>query len=76
MILSHQNATYLTFIVDDIAAVVEKVRAAGGTLINAAPVTEVRPDVFLSFLRDPEGHILEIISYDDVSAYRNDIARI
>jgi lactoylglutathione lyase len=75
MILSHQSATYLTFIVDDIAAVVDRVRAEGGTLLNAAPVTEVRPGVFLSFLRDPEGHILEIVSYADVSAYRSDRVR-
>lgn len=73
MILAHQSATYLTFIVDDIAGVVEKVRAAGGTLLNDAPVTEVRPGVFLSFLRDPEGHILEIVSYADIAAYRDDL---
>lgn len=73
MILAHQSATYLTFIVDDIAGVVARVRAAGGTLLNDEPVTEVRPGVFLSFLRDPEGHILEIVSYADVAAYRSDL---
>ncbi|WP_206614853.1 VOC family protein [Paenirhodobacter populi] len=73
MILAHQSATYLTFIVDDIAGVVARVRAAGGILLNDEPVTEVRPGVFLSFLRDPEGHILEIVSYADVAAYRNDL---
>lgn len=72
MILAHQGATYLTFIVDDIAATVGRVRAAGGRLLNREPVTEVRPGVLLSFLRDPEGHILEIVSYADVAAYRAD----
>lgn len=75
MILSHQSATYLTFIVDDIAAVVERVRAAGGTLLNDRPVTEVRPGTFLSFLRDPEGHVLEIVAYSDIAAYRSDLVQ-
>lgn len=75
MILSHQSAAYITFIVDDIAAVVEQVRAAGGDLLNAEPVIEVRDGVLLSFLRDPEGHILEIVSYADVAAYRSDLVR-
>lgn len=75
LILSHQSATYITFIVDDIETVVEQVRAAGGGLLNAEPVIEVRGGVLLSFLRDPEGHILEIVSYADVAAYRSDLVR-
>lgn len=69
-ILSHAHATYLTFIVDDIAATVARILDEGGVLLNAEPVTQVRPGVFLSFLRDPEGHLLEIVAYDDVAAYR------
>lgn len=75
LILDHQSATYLTFIVDDIAGVVERVCAAGGTLLNEKLVTEVRPGTFLAFLRDPEGHILEIVEYSDISAYRSDLVR-
>jgi lactoylglutathione lyase len=71
--LDHQSTIYLTFIVDDIAKVVEQVRAEGATLLNAQPVTEVRDGVFLAFLRDPEGHIIEIVQYRDVTAYRSDL---
>jgi lactoylglutathione lyase len=71
--LDHQSTIYLTFIVDDIAKVVEQVRAEGATLLNAQPATEVRDGVFLAFLRDPEGHIIEIVQYRDVTAYRSDL---
>lgn len=72
-ILDHQSTAYLTFIVADIAGVVEKLRAAGAQLLNDAPVIEVRDGVLLSFLRDPEGHIVEIVEYRDVAAYRSDL---
>jgi hypothetical protein len=35
---------------------------------------EVRPGTFLAFLRDPEGHIVEIVQYSDIAAYRPDLA--
>lgn len=72
-ILDHQSTAYLTFIVADIAATVETLRAAGATLLNGTPVVEVRDGVLLSFLRDPEGHVIEIVEYRDIADYRSDL---
>ena len=34
---------------------------------------EVRPGTFLSFCRDPEGNVLELVQYADIHAYRSDL---
>ncbi|GGG68420.1 hypothetical protein GCM10011415_14550 [Salipiger pallidus] len=73
-VLDRHEATYLTFIVDDLRAVVARVVAAGGTLMTGKEPVEVRPGTFLAFLRDPEGHIVEIVEYADITAYRTDLA--
>lgn len=75
-ILDHAASSYITFIVDDIDGVVARLIAGGGTLMTAQPVVEVRPGTFLSFLRDPEGHIIEIVRYADIAAYRPDLAQV
>lgn len=75
-ILDRHEAMYLTFIVDDLRAVVARVVAAGGTLMTGDEPVEVRPGTFLAFLRDPEGHIVEIVEYADVTAYRADLAEV
>ncbi|CRK76644.1 putative enzyme related to lactoylglutathione lyase [Nereida ignava] len=67
---------YLTFIVDDLRAVVAKVVAAGGTLMTGDEPVEVRPGTYLAFLRDPEGHIVEVVEYADITEYRADLAEV
>lgn len=73
MVLDRADASYLTFIVEDLASVVARAFAAGAKPITGANAIEVRPGTFLSFLRDPEGHILEIVEYFDISSYRPDM---
>lgn len=71
--LDEARTVYLTFIVEDIAPVLQRLLAAGGTgLAEGAPIAQ-RPGVSLIFLRDPEGHVLELVQYDDVAAYRPDL---
>lgn len=72
-ILDQANATYLTFIVDDIQAVIDALADAGVTLMTGPLRVEVRPGTYLAFCRDPEGNVLEIVQYADVAAYRPDI---
>lgn len=75
-ILDRHEAMYLTFIVDDLRGVVAKVVAAGGILMTGDEPVEVRPGTFLAFLRDPEGHIVEIVEYADITEYRADLAEV
>ena len=53
---------YLTFYVDDIAAVLAAAEAAGATLRSArALVTEGAGAVKLGFFEDPEGNVVELV---------------
>lgn len=73
-ILDQHAASYLTFIVDDLPAVLAGALKAGAApMTDTAPI-EVRPGTYLAFLRDPEGHILEIVQYADIATYRPDLA--
>ncbi len=72
-ILDQANATYLTFIVDDIQAVVDQLLAAEVEFLTGPERVEVRPGTYLAFCRDPEGNVLEIVQYADIAAYRPDL---
>ncbi len=71
-ILDRRGTSYLTFIVDDLKALLAKLLDAGVDVMTGAEVVEVRPGTFLVFCRDPEGNILEFVEYADVTAYRDD----
>lgn len=73
-ILDRQGATYLTFIVRDLAGVVRGLQARGVVFDSAPAPMEVRPGTWLAFFRDPEGNVLELVEYDDPAAYRPDLA--
>ncbi|WP_203227968.1 VOC family protein [Roseovarius dicentrarchi] len=72
-ILDQHPASYVTFIVDDIKSVTARAVAAGARLMTGDDPVEVRPGTYLVFLRDPEGHIVEIVQYADIHAYRPDL---
>ena len=72
-ILACPNAAYLTFIVDDINAAIARLQAAGVELLTGPERIEVRPGTYLVFCKDPEGHVLEIVEYDDMASYRKDL---
>jgi catechol 2,3-dioxygenase-like lactoylglutathione lyase family enzyme len=73
-ILDRQGATYLTFIVRDLAGVVRNLESRGVVFDSAPAPMEVRPGTWLAFFRDPEGNVLELVEYDDPAAYRPDLA--
>lgn len=73
-ILDRQGATYLTFIVRDLAGVVRNLQARGVVFDSAPAPMEVRPGTWLAFFRDPEGNVLELVEYDDPADYRPDLA--
>ncbi|HEY9317985.1 MAG TPA: VOC family protein, partial [Achromobacter sp.] len=60
-ILDRQGATYLTFIVRDLAGVVRGLQARGVVFDSAPAPMEVRPGTWLAFFRDPEGNVLELV---------------
>ena len=73
-ILDKPNAMYLTFIVDDIQAVIDQWVAAGVRFMTGPQRVEVRKGTYLAFCHDPEGNVLEIVQYADIAAYRPDLA--
>ena len=72
-ILDKSNTMYLTFILDDIQAVVDRLIVAGVEFMTGPQRVEVREGVYLAFCRDPEGNVLEIVQYEDIAAYRPDL---
>lgn len=71
-ILDRANAAYVTFIVDDLAAMLARLEGKI-TILTGLEKIEVRPGVWLAFVRDPEGNLLEFVQYDDLLAYREDL---
>jgi len=67
------QVVYLTFMVEDIEPLLQRLLAAGATGLADDALVQHRPGVSLVFLRDPEGHVLELVRYDDVAAYRSDL---
>lgn len=73
LILDRQNASYLTFIVEDIASLVADLKTAGAIFFAGDAPIQLRPDVKALFCRDPEGNVLELVEYTDIAAYRPDL---
>jgi lactoylglutathione lyase len=67
------NVMYLTFIIRDIQGVTARILAQGGQSMSGPEPIESRPGLFVVFLRDPEGNVVELVQYDDVAAYRPDL---
>ena len=74
-VLDQPNASYLTFIVADVNAAIRQVAAAGIRCMTGDERVESRPGLYVAFLRDPEGNIVELVQYDDVASYRSDLHR-
>ena len=63
------GTAYVTFIVDDLAALHARLRQAGAS-IHSDDIIELRAGLRLLLVADPEGNFLEFLEYDDVRAYR------
>lgn len=72
-ILDQHASSYLTFIVEDLDTVMADAIDAGAVPMTGDKPVEVRPGTFLTFVRDPEGHMVEIVEYADIIEYRNDL---
>ncbi len=63
------GASYVTFIVDDLAALHARLRQAGAN-IRSKGIVELRAGLRLLLVADPEGNFIELLQYDDIAAYR------
>lgn len=73
-VFDRPNVMYLTFIIDDIHTAARRVLAQGATGMSGDTPIESRAGLYVLFVRDPEGNIVELVQYDDVAAYRPDLA--
>ena len=73
-ILGQAGIAYLTFVVADIDAAMQRLVSAGVRFMSAGPI-QTRPGTRLAFFRDSEGNALELVEYDDLAAYRPDLPR-
>ena len=73
-VLGTAGLVYLTFLVADIDAAIEGLKRAGARLVTPGAV-QTRPGTRIVFFRDPEDNVLELCQYEDLAAYRPDLAR-
>lgn len=73
-ILARHGVVYITFIVDNLKAMVAGLKSAGVAFMTGEEPVEVRPRTFLTFVRDPEGNVLEFVEYGDIAEYRPELA--
>jgi catechol 2,3-dioxygenase-like lactoylglutathione lyase family enzyme len=71
-ILGRAGISYLTFVVTDIEAALQRLKQSGVEMLSPQPI-QTRPGTRLIFFRDSEGNPLELVQYDDLAAYRPDI---
>lgn len=67
------GVVYLTFCVDDLAARTARAEAHGAAPLTDRYVTDNGRGQRISFFRDPEGTVVELVERDDPSAYRPDV---
>lgn len=72
-IMMREHAFYLTFIVEDIDALLETLKAKGVPVLQSYEKIEARPGFFLAFATDPEGNVIELNQYMDLAGYRPDL---
>ncbi len=70
---SRTGLAYITFLVDDIDAMVNRCARAGYSSVKG--IVELRPGVRMALVPDPEGNFIEFAQHDNIGAYRPDLAR-
>lgn len=71
--LDRPGFAFLTVIVADIHAALAIIGGPGRRMRIPAPV-ELRPGTWVALVRDPDGIAVEVVAYDDLAAYRPDLA--
>lgn len=74
-VLSRHRATYLTFIIEDLETVLQKLVDAGVVFPAGTEIKTVRPGIRAVFCRDPEGNNIELVQVDDIDSYRPDLKK-
>jgi catechol 2,3-dioxygenase-like lactoylglutathione lyase family enzyme len=72
-VFDRPNVMYLTFIITDVKGALMRLHEAGVSFMTGPEPIQSRPGVTVTFLRDPEGNIIELVQYDDVADYRPDL---
>ena len=72
-VLDRQGPAFATFLIEDLADLIEKFEDAGVAMMGNGQMFEVRDGVFIAFARDPEGNCLEFVEYADITAYRPEL---
>ena len=67
--LQKQGGAYVTFIVDGLKALQQRLKEHGARIMSDG-IVQVRPGVGLLLAQDPEGNYLEFVQYDDLNSYR------
>jgi catechol 2,3-dioxygenase-like lactoylglutathione lyase family enzyme len=70
--LDRHGFAFLTVIVADIRATLAALARHAGVKDGPEPV-ELRPGTWVSLIDDPDGVPVELVSYDDLAAYRGDL---
>lgn len=70
---ARRGVAYLTFHVDDLVARSAAAVAAGATALTGDLVHDPGTGVVVSFFRDPEGNVIELVDRADLAAYRADL---
>ncbi len=72
-VMMREHAFYITFIVEDLDALLETLKAKGVPVLQGYEKVEARPGFFLAFATDPEGNVIELNQYADLASYRPDL---
>ena len=72
---SAAGVAYLTFHVDDIVERAAAAQALGATNLLEEWVYESAPGMAISFFRDPEGNIIELVQRAELRSYRPDLGQ-
>ena len=72
--MQRRGASYVTFIVDDLESLYDKLLRAR-VAIKSQGIVGLRSGVSLVLTTDPEGNWLEFVHYDDIRSYRPEDGR-
>lgn len=72
-VLARRGLAFLTFIVEDLDAMIRHLKEHGTRMRTGDHKIELRDGVFAAFAEDPEGNHLEFVEYADVRSYRSHI---
>jgi catechol-2,3-dioxygenase len=73
--MERQGLAYLTFVIADLDATIERLKEHHVTLLSEGQKVEVRPGVSAIYAIDPEGNAVEFVEFRDIQGYRSDMGQ-